>query len=123
AAGNALLGIFVMLFSQFALIFVGIALALDSVGAVLKALRRKKNEEKGWFVEVILGITFFALGVVVVVFHNAISQLFGSALGLLLLIAGLSLVIIALLTRNSQKGAAHAAASASLQDAYTDNHK
>jgi uncharacterized membrane protein HdeD (DUF308 family) len=110
AAGNALLGIFVMIFSQLALIFVGVALALNGLGAVQNAAHRKKENEKesgessekkdgekSWIAEMFLGITFFALGAVVVVFHDAIRSLIGSAFGLLLLIAGLSLGIIALL--------------------------
>jgi uncharacterized membrane protein HdeD (DUF308 family) len=99
AAGNVLLGALVMIFSQFAVIFVGIALAVDGAGAVLKALHRRKEEGKIRLAEMLLGIIFFALGVVVVVFHGAIQTLIGSALGLLLLIAGLSLSIVALLQR------------------------
>ncbi|MDR2814897.1 MAG: DUF308 domain-containing protein [Prevotellaceae bacterium] len=103
AAGNALLGIFVMIFSQLALIFVGIALAIDGVGAVLKSFGKKRSGENSWLAEMFLGVTFFVLGAVVVVFHSAIQSLIGGALGLLLLIGGLSLSIIALLTRSSQK--------------------
>lgn len=103
AAGNALLGALVMLFSRFALIFVGIALATNGVGAALRALRQRREGKASWLAEIVLGVAFFALGVVVVAFHGAIETLVGSTLGLLLLIAGLSLSIIALLTRSPQK--------------------
>lgn len=105
AAGNALLGALVMVFSRLALIFVGIALAINGVGAALRALRRRKEGKKSRLAETFLGVAFFVLGVVVVVFHGAIQTLIGSALGLLLLIAGLSLSIIGLLTRSPQAGA------------------
>ncbi|MDR0712308.1 MAG: DUF308 domain-containing protein [Prevotellaceae bacterium] len=104
ATSNALLGIFVMIFSQFALIFVGIAFALGGAGIVLKAVRRKKDEGKSRLAESLLGVTCFVLGWVVVVFHNPIRQLVGEAFSLLLLIAGLSLGIIALLARRENQG-------------------
>ncbi|MDR1343366.1 MAG: DUF308 domain-containing protein [Prevotellaceae bacterium] len=103
AIGNALLGIFVMLFSSFALIFVGVALALDGAGAVLKALHHKKEEGESRLAEIFLGLTFFALGLVFVIFSSTILQLVGITLGLLPLIVGLTLIIVALLTRSSQK--------------------
>jgi uncharacterized membrane protein HdeD (DUF308 family) len=103
AIGNALLGALVMIFSQLALIFVGLAFALGGAGIVLKAWRRKKDEGKNRFAEFSLGIIFFALGVVVVICHNPIQRLIGSAFGLLLLIAGLLLGIIALLSRKESR--------------------
>jgi uncharacterized membrane protein HdeD (DUF308 family) len=107
AAGNALLGALVMIFSQLAVVFVGIALAVDGVGAVLKALRQRKKGDKSWLAEMFLGVAFFVLGVVVAVFHSAIQTLIGGTLGLLLLIAGLSLSIIALLQRREVRVKSH----------------
>jgi uncharacterized membrane protein HdeD (DUF308 family) len=104
AAGNALLGALVIIFSGLAVIFVGIALALDGVGTALKALRLRRESEKRWLAEMFLGVALFVLGVVVVVFHGTIEAAFGGALGLLLLIAGLSLCIIGLLARSTQAG-------------------
>ncbi|MDR0566900.1 MAG: DUF308 domain-containing protein [Prevotellaceae bacterium] len=103
AAGNVLLGALVMIFSRLALIFVGVALAVDGVGATLNALRQRKLGQKGWLANLFLGVALSVFGVVVVVFHGAIQTLIGSALGLLLLIAGLSLSIIALLLRSPQQ--------------------
>ncbi|MDR0687260.1 MAG: DUF308 domain-containing protein [Prevotellaceae bacterium] len=109
AAGNALLGALVMVFSRFALIFVGVALAIDGVGAALNALRQRKKGKKSRLAEIFLGVAFCVLGVVVVLFHAAIQTLIGT-LGLLLLIAGLLLSIIGLLTRSPQTGAGNTSA-------------
>ncbi|MDR1021876.1 MAG: DUF308 domain-containing protein [Prevotellaceae bacterium] len=123
AAGNALLGILVMIFSQLALIFVGIALALDGVGAALKALRRKKEEGKSRLAGIFLGLTFFALGLVLVIFNSTILQLVGITLGLLLLIAGLALIIVALLAHSHQKSMLKAIANGTLSDIDDDTHR
>ncbi|MDR0414004.1 MAG: hypothetical protein LBH84_01125 [Prevotellaceae bacterium] len=101
--GNVLLGVLVMYFSHLTLIFVGVALALNGVGAMLKALQQKKEAEEGWLAGVFLGITLFALGLVVVIFYKALQQLVGGTFGLLLLVGGLSLVIVALLSRGGAK--------------------
>lgn len=107
ALGNVLLGVVIMMMRNLFVLLIGLAIVLNGVGMVTEGLQLKKLGADRWMSTLLVGIGVILLGLIIAIFSKPITAAFGVALGLVMLVLGISLVIIALIVhRDGNKSVA-----------------
>ncbi len=103
ALGNAVLGVVIMIASDFFMLLVGLAIVLNGVGLVIEGFHLKKLGADRSTGTLLTGVGITVLGVVVAIFYKTITSALGVSIGLVMLVVGLSLLIFGFIARKNGK--------------------